>query len=173
MSDWTILINNIPDVLHVGDLITDLMDENDWEYHISASSTDFDSSFSIILGRFPSREDGIIASNRIAENYGYNGLIIRMPRVEQNSKLNVKSVSAAINELKEQRERGQNSIELLTRALEIIEEDDKLADEKRRVIFTTFKDSEPELAIPIGLDYSKNNADPNFFKVLLTRLFFI
>lgn len=170
MSDWTILINNIPDVLHVGDLITDLMDENDWEYHISASSTDFDSSFSIILGRFPSREDGVIASNRIAENYGYNGLIIRMPRVEQNSKLNVKSVSAAINELKEQRERGQNSIELLTRALEIIEEDDKLADEKRRVIFTTFKDSEPELAIPIGLDYSKNNADPNFFKVLLTRL---
>ena len=45
VSDWTILINNIPDVLHVGDLITDLMDENDWEYHVSASSTDFGSSF--------------------------------------------------------------------------------------------------------------------------------
>jgi len=170
VSDWTILINNIPDVLHVGDLITDLMDKNDWEYHVSASSTDFDSSFSIILGRFPTREDGIIASNGITENYGYGCLIIRMPRVDQSNEFDIKNVSAAINELKEMQGEGKNSIELLTRALEFIKEDTELADEKRRVIFTTFKDSEPELAIPIGLDYSKNNADPNFFKVLLTRL---
>jgi hypothetical protein len=170
VSDWTVLIKNIPDVLYVGNLITDLMDKNDWEYHVSASSTNFDSSFSIILGRFPSREDGRIVSNEITENYGYGCLVIRMPRVNQSNKFNIKNVSEAISELKERWEGGQNTIELLARALEIIEEDTELADEKRRMIFSTFKDSEPELAIPVGLDYSKNNADPNFFKVLLTRL---
>ena len=170
MSEWTILISNIPDFLHLGDFVTDLMDEKDWEYHISAKNTDFDPGFTIILGRFNSNKSAQKAAAELTEKYALNSSVIRMPMVNVKDKSGKGKVTDIIKNLSKQWEDGKNTIELIGQMIEIIDNNPNIGDDLRRVVFTTFKDSEPELAIHLGLGYAKNNADPKFFKVLLTRL---
>ena len=170
MSEWTILISNITNILHLGGFITDLMDERDWEYHVIATNTDFDPGFSIIIGRFNSNEDATKEAVEMNEKYALNSSVIRMPKIKVKNKSGKGVVSDIINNLSKKWEEGYNTIELISQTIEIIDDNPNIADDIRRTVFTTFKDSEPEFAIPLGLDYAKNNADPNFFKVLITRL---
>ncbi len=170
MVEWTILINNIPDFLHLGDFITDLMDEKDWEYHISAKNTDFDPGFTVILGRFNSNKSAQKAATELTDKYALNSSVIKMPMINIKDKAGKGKVTDIIKNLSKQWEDGKNTVELIGQIIESIANNPNIGDDLRRVVFTTFKDSEPELAIHLGLEYARNNADPKFFKVLLTRL---
>jgi len=124
----------------------------------------------MVIGRFSTNEEAKKASLDIIDKFGINCSIIRMPKIDKNKVTRGDNVSDIIKEIKGMWEDGIGVIELISHGIDIIDNKPEISDNLRRVIFTTFKDSEPEFAIPFGLDYVRDNADPKFLKVLLTRL---
>ena len=170
MSEWTVLIGPIADVLHLADLITDLIEEEDLEYHVSPTDTQFDPAFTLMLGRFDSTDAADEVAKQVTENQGYEASVIMMPELTEQTLQTDFNSSRFVEELNLKFSEGVKMVNLLPTILDTIRDHPDVAYDVRRAIFTTFKDSAPELAIPLGIEYSMDNEDPRFLSVLITRL---
>ena len=168
--NWTIVIGPIQDALGLADIITDLIDEYDFEYSESPNRTGLNPTYSLLFGKFEDRRDAEQIAAEIHERLGLNTTITILTAERNVLPPDLFDPRAFIDDIYGRYSDGVATPGLCLIVNAMIEENPKDADEIRRMFFSKFKDVETIFAIPYGIEYIRNVEDIQFLKVLLTRM---
>ena len=167
---WTVVIGPIKNALALADIITDMLEDYNYEYSESPNRTGLNPSYSLLIGRFENQVDAESLAIEIQKKWGFKPSVSIFPEQYQNEIAASFNPRAFVDEMFEQSASGVPAPSLCVIVNEKIELHPNDSNEICRLFFTKFKDIDTILAIPYGISYVKNVHDLPFMRVLLTRM---
>lgn len=170
MSDWSVLIGPFPNVFELADAMTKLSASHDWELNESPDRMGLAPTYSLLAGRFESKEEAESAASLIHDAHHWRTNVTPYMRPHRRDLMHPSHATKFVKEMQIRRADGVPTISLHNFVEAEIAHNPTLAQGIRRTIFSTFKDSDWELAQPFGVEYAVRAADPGFFKVFESRM---